>query len=58
MRVVEGFGAHGVGSRVGLFRLWQMDAYQVGRMSSNPAVKVAPSGRWTSRKRAALYLQR
>lgn len=25
---------------------------------SNIPVKVAPSGRWTSRKRAALYLKR
>ena len=27
-------------------------------MPSNIPVKDAPSGRWTSRKRAALYLQR
>jgi hypothetical protein len=27
-------------------------------MGHNIPVKAAPSGRWTSRKRAALYLQR
>ena len=27
-------------------------------MTSNIVVKVAPYGRWTSRKRAALYLKR
>ncbi len=36
----------------------QLNSLRPTVVTHNIPVKVAPSGRWTSRKRAALYLQR